>query len=204
MFLPDPLLEAGQKLYLQSRKFMRRLGVSKWFNANQNCAPGLLRIVKAALAVARLKAILVGMTNGPTHHCAEYCRHLESGRNTCRLRNSKIDSPFWTTCKNLDEPGRTIIGPLHAIVCEVKNDNGAYCDIPYFDGCRVDTVQRGGAGDTVVCFTDRSGKYHEFGSLAEYMEFYLCSSENVRESPLEISREDAKPMGLQNGMVLTG
>jgi len=89
----------------------------------------------------------------------------------------------------MDGPGPTIIGPLHAIICEVKDDNGAYSDIPYFDGCRVDTVQRGGRGDTVVCLTDRSGQYHEFGSLAEYMEFYLRNSKNVSDTQLEISRQ---------------
>ena len=181
----------------RTRKSVSRLGASQLYDANQNCAPDVLRIIKAALAVARIEAILVDMTNGETHHCAEYCRHFESSINTCRLRNAKIESPFWTTCKNLDGPARIIIGPLHAIICEVKNDKGAYSDIPYFDGCRVDTVQRDGRGDTVVCLTDRNGKSHEFGSLTEYMEFYLHNSKNVPESPLEISRANEKPMGLQ-------
>ncbi len=65
-------------------------------------------------------------------------------------------------------------GPMYAIVCEVKSGAGGYGDIPYFEGCRVDTVQED-AGDTVVRFKDSSGKVCEFSTVAEYLEFYQAS-----------------------------
>jgi len=61
---------------------------------------------------------------------------------------------------------------VFSIVCEVKSGAGGYGDIPWFDGCRVDTVQRVSGSDTVVCFTDRSGQSHEFEDVAAYLRFY--------------------------------
>lgn len=112
------------------------------------------------------------MPNGGTHHCGLYCCHFDNGTNTCNLRHVQIESPLWTTCKNFNRTGTTLVGPLYAIVCEVKSGAGGYGDIPYFDGCRVDTLQRDGGADTVVYFTDRNGRYHEFPSVADYLEYY--------------------------------
>jgi len=61
---------------------------------------------------------------------------------------------------------------VFSIVCEVKSGAGGCGDIPWFDGCRVDTVQRTSGGDTVVCFTDRSGQQHEFEDVEAYLRFY--------------------------------
>jgi hypothetical protein len=112
------------------------------------------------------------MPNGGTHHCAEYCCHFDNEMNTCLLRGDKIEYPFWTSCKNFDQPDAVIVGPLCSIVSQVRGGGGGYNTIPYFDGCRVETVQKKQRGDTVVYFTDRNGKYHEFPMVADYMEFY--------------------------------
>ena len=142
------------------------------------------------------------MPNGGTHHCGLYCCHFDNGQITCHLRQVQIDQPFWTTCKNFNRPGRTIVGPLYAIVCEVKNGAGSYGDIPYFDGRRVDTVQRDGQGDTVVCFTDRNGRHHEFASVADYLVYYQSNSPNSALLRLQISREKAKALGHQTVEIL--
>jgi uncharacterized protein (TIGR02452 family) len=135
------------------------------------------------------------MPNGGTHHCGLYCRHFDNDMKTCHLRQIQIDQPFWTTCKNFNQPGKTIVGPLYAIVCEVKNGAGGYGDIPYFDGRRVDTVQPSGGGDTVVCFTDRNRKHHEFASVADYLEYCRSNKPNSAQLRLQISREEAKTLG---------
>jgi len=142
------------------------------------------------------------MPNGGTHHCGLYCRHFDNGTNTCNLRHVQIALPFWTTCENFNRLGTTVVGPLYAIVCEVKSGAGGYGGIPYFDGCRVDTLQRDGAGDTVVYFTDRNGRYHEFPSVADYLEYYQNSSQNIALMQLQISREKAKALGQQTVEIL--
>ena len=114
------------------------------------------------------------MPNGGIHHCGR-CRHYHAGTSRCQLRDVDIESSHWTTCKNFNRPGEPIVGPIYAIVCEVKNGGGAYGDIPYFDGIRVDTVQRPNKGDTYVCFTDSNRKYYEFSSVADYLTFYESS-----------------------------
>ncbi len=55
---------------------------------------------------------------------------------------------------------------------QVASNTEGYGDIPWFDGCRVDTVQRTSGGDTAVCFTDRSGQQHEFEDVEAYLRFY--------------------------------
>ena len=62
--------------------------------------------------------------------------------------------------------------PFFSIVCEVKDGAGGYGDIPWFDGCRVDTEQPGGSGDTIVVFTDPNGKRHELPNVRSYLEFW--------------------------------
>ncbi len=117
------------------------------------------------------------MPNGGMHHCG-HCPHFERSASRCALRGVRIESSHWTTCRNFGdeavESGAAVepAGPLYAIVCEVKGGAGAYGDIPYFDGVRVDTVQSRPGGDTVVRFTDAGGTRHEFASVAEYLSFY--------------------------------
>jgi uncharacterized protein (TIGR02452 family) len=142
------------------------------------------------------------MPNGGTHHCGLYCCHFDNGTNNCNLRHVQIEQPCWTTCKNFNRPNRTIVGPLYAIVCEVKSGAGGYGDIPYFDGRRVDTVQRDGKGDTVVCFTDRNGQHHEFASVADYLENYKNNRPSSALLRLQISREEAKAFGHQTVEIL--
>lgn len=69
-------------------------------------------------------------------------------------------------------------GLMYAIVCEVKSGTGGYGDIPYFEDCRVDTVQEG-AGDTVVRLKDSSSKVCEFLAVAKYLEFYQASMRDL-------------------------
>jgi hypothetical protein len=64
------------------------------------------------------------------------------------------------------------LGPIYAIVCEVRNGAGGYTEIPYFDGIRVDTQQGPTPGNTVVAFTDGAGERREFESTDEYRLFY--------------------------------
>ena len=111
------------------------------------------------------------MPNGGTHHCEFSCYHFDNKSRICKLRHIKIDKPFITTCKNFNRSEEVPIGPLYAMVCEVKGGAGCYTEIPYFDNIRVDTVQHG-AKDTKVCFTDKDGKYYEFSTILGYIRFY--------------------------------
>jgi len=111
------------------------------------------------------------------------------------LRDVEIELPLWTTCRNLIYQGferpedDTIQGPLYAIVCEIKSGRGGYGEIPYFDGCRVNTVSdvikkprwslRKPPSITVVRFTDTTGKQHEFQTVAEYLAFYRASGREL-------------------------
>jgi len=117
------------------------------------------------------------MPNGGLHHCGN-CLHFVQRDKFCSLRGIAIELDHWTTCRNFDEPGESIRGPVYAIVCEVKNFAGGYCDIPYFDGHRVQTVQDGTV-DTVVRFTDSDGKVHEFPSVTDYLRFYKESGREL-------------------------
>lgn len=136
------------------------------------------------------------MPNGGTHHCGLYCCHFDNKQETCRLRKIQIEHPFLTTCNNFNRPGRAIVGPLYAIVCEVKSGAGGYTSIPYFDGRRVDTVQPRGGGDTVVCFADRNGEQHEFSSSSDYLQYrYLATSCSIMSNfPLDGSFRRQVPL----------
>jgi len=114
------------------------------------------------------------MPNGGVHHCG-HCEHYDLDSAKCMLRGAEIESSHWTTCKNFNRPGQTILGPMYAIICEVKNGGATYGDIPYCDGIRVDTHQRPDGGDTFVCFTDASGNYHEFPTVNDYLSYYRQS-----------------------------
>ena len=86
------------------------------------------------------------MPNGGVFHCYSCCNfQVENGY--CVLRKLAIDRPHWTTCPNWNKSEGAIDGPLFAMVGEVKSGALAYSDIPYFDGCRVDTTQID-SGDT--------------------------------------------------------
>lgn len=71
-------------------------------------------------------------------------------------------------------------GSVFSIVCEVKNRAGSYCDIPWFQGNRVDTVRSPG-GDTSVAVNGSNGEKYEFPDAAAYMEFW---TENTSEEDL--------------------
>jgi hypothetical protein len=114
------------------------------------------------------------MPNGGVHHCGN-CRHYQQDTSSCELRGVRIESSHWTTCKNFGQPNKDAIGPIYAIVCEVKSHAGSYADIPYCDGIRVDTVQRPDGGDTFVCFRDSNGQYNEYPTVADYLAFYETS-----------------------------
>ncbi|MDX1673129.1 MAG: hypothetical protein R3211_12390 [Balneolaceae bacterium] len=109
------------------------------------------------------------MPNGGAGNCSN-CKHLNE-KNDCILRSVKIQIPHWTVCKNWNQDDKDPIGPLYAIVGEVRNGAVSYGMIPYFEGQRVDTVQQAD-GDTTVRFTDNSGEIHEFDNVKEYMDFY--------------------------------
>jgi len=111
------------------------------------------------------------MPNDGSGHCGNCC-YLDSNRSHCDLRDALIQSFHWTTCCSRNSQNSEIIGPILAIVCEIKNGVAAYGSIPYYEGCRVDTVQGPEGGDTVVKFVDNEGESHEFATVSEYMGFY--------------------------------
>lgn len=112
------------------------------------------------------------MPNGGPSHCGN-CRRYQESR--CSLRNVAIEHSHWTKCRNFGRSGTLPVGPIYAIVSELKNLAIQYIDIPYFDGIRVNTVRKPDCADTVVCFTDGNGEYHEFASAADYLAFYEAS-----------------------------
>jgi hypothetical protein len=119
------------------------------------------------------------MPNGGIHHCG-HCPHFRDDASLCALRNIPITRSYWTTCRNFNgRHAEEVTGPVLAIVCQVINGAGSYADIPYFDGVRVDTVQRPDGGNTVVCFTEGDGTYHEFPTIKDYMVFYEASGRKM-------------------------
>jgi hypothetical protein len=111
------------------------------------------------------------MPNGGPGHCGNCC-YFDANSSHCNLRDALIQSSHWTTCRSRNSQNSEIIGPIYAIVCEVKDGAAAYGSIPYYDGCRVDAVQGPDGGDTVVKFVANEGDSHEFASVSEYMDFY--------------------------------
>ena len=111
------------------------------------------------------------MQNGGTGHCGNCC-YFDSNGSHCTLRDVAIESLHWTTCRSRNSQNSEVIGPVYAIVCEVKDGAAAYGSIPYYDGCRVDAAQGPDEGDTVVKFVDNEGESHEFVTVSEYMDFY--------------------------------
>ena len=137
------------------------------------------------------------MPNGGLHFCGN-CLHLIQRESVCSLRNIRIEIPYRTTCRNFNQPGGEVRGPLYAMVSEVKNRAGWQGEIPYYDGCRVETVQLAAnmvvrfqdaagkphlrlaaAGDTIVRFRDATGKTYEFPSIADYLRFYRESGHEL-------------------------
>lgn len=111
------------------------------------------------------------MPNGGTGHCGNCC-YFDSNSSSCTLREVPIESFHWTTCRSRNSQNSEVVGPIYAIVCEVKDGAAAYGSVPYYDGCRVDTVQGPDGGDTVIKFADNQGVSHEFATVSEYMDFY--------------------------------
>ncbi len=108
------------------------------------------------------------MPNGGIHHCG-HCQHLEN--NVCKLRNVEIEMAYWTTCQNWNSDETVPVGPILAIVCEVKNKAGSYAHIPFIYGNRAKTFQQG-SGDTVIKFLDKKGLIVELPDVESYMKYY--------------------------------
>ena len=111
------------------------------------------------------------MPNGGIHHCGG-CQHLNLKNNVCLLRKITIIATPWTTCRDKNKDVSNPTGPVYSIVCEVKNKGGSYCDLPWFDGNRVDTEQAPNGGDTIVVVKDGDGHRHEFPDADAYMDFW--------------------------------
>lgn len=111
------------------------------------------------------------MPNGGLHHCGN-CQHLNKETQECSLRNIYIRKTHWTTCQDRNSNSALPHGPVYSIVCEVKNQTGSYCDIPWFEENRVDTVQAPEGGDTVVIVVDNLGQEHQFNSTEAYIKFW--------------------------------
>src|SRR5260370_29765131 len=97
------------------------------------------------------------MPNGGLHFCANCC-HFAAEGSICSLRTISIEIPYRTTCRNFNQPGGEVRGPLYAMISEVKKRTGWHGEIPYYDGCRAETVQL--AADTVGRFDDASSQTH--------------------------------------------
>ena len=89
------------------------------------------------------------MPNGGIHHCS-HCRHFDSETKVCLLRKITIEETHWTTCRDMSKDVANPTGPVYSIVCEVNNKGGSYCDLPWFDGNRVNTEQAPNGGNTIV------------------------------------------------------
>lgn len=110
------------------------------------------------------------MQNEGTGHCGNCC-YFDASSSNCTLREVPIESAHWTTCLSRNSQNSEVVGPVYAIVCEVRDGAAAYGSVPYYDGCRVDTVP-GPEGDTVVKFVDNQGVPHEFATVSEYLDFF--------------------------------
>jgi hypothetical protein len=123
------------------------------------------------------------MPNGGSDICAN-CSHFGDATGICELRQVKIDATHWTTCHNFADEGKGIKGSLFAVVGEVHDGALHYERIPYFDGIRVDTIQRSSfgqttPGNTYLDFVDRDGTRHQFETVAEYIAFYEKSGRSL-------------------------
>jgi hypothetical protein len=108
------------------------------------------------------------MPNGGLHHCG-HCVHYKNG--LCELRNELIKIPYWTTCQNWNSQGIKPKGVIYAIVAEVKNGSISYGEIPYYNGVRVDAIQKGSSDTEIVCYY-KDGDILKFKDAREYLEFY--------------------------------
>lgn len=85
------------------------------------------------------------------------CRHLSPDKR-CQIRDVPIQVPYWTTCYNFNDASTEPDGPIYAIVGIVKDGAGGYRQIPYLNGNRPDTTQKGNGGDTFVHVRDDDGE----------------------------------------------
>lgn len=111
------------------------------------------------------------MPDGGAGNCGN-CTHFDPDERQCTLRDVPIKAPFWTTCHNFNSPSSKLDGPIYAIVGIVKDGAGGYRQLPYLNGNRPDTKQKGSPGDTVVYVTEDDGTYHEFETVDEYLQFH--------------------------------
>ncbi|MEN9509020.1 MAG: hypothetical protein RLZZ621_1583 [Gemmatimonadota bacterium] len=109
------------------------------------------------------------MPNGGTHHCA-YCRHFDTDRQHCTLRNIPINGSYWTSCQNSDEGVTEPTGPLYAIVCEVREQGRAYATIPFWGDARPEMVQEFPSPDTHVLVRFTDGRRLRFESILENLD----------------------------------
>ena len=118
------------------------------------------------------------MPNGGTHHCYG-CEHYVVRSKRCKLRKVKIENYYRTTCLNRTIPysdkkaPKKVTGPLYTIT----NDDGRYCELPYFEGKRVEIFNRG-KGEIVI-FTDQAGRYYICDRVAKYLQFYEQCMNNL-------------------------
>lgn len=108
------------------------------------------------------------MPNGGIRHCGN-CHFLKN--NFCYIRNEKIESSHWTTCRNCDTHNLKPDGVIMAIVGEVKNRAISYSTIPYYNSMRADTIQDG-FNDTEVQWKSKDGRKLIFKDVAEYLSFF--------------------------------
>lgn len=119
------------------------------------------------------------MPDGGAGNCGN-CRHLSADRR-CRLRDVPIEVPYWTTCHNFGSPSTEPDGPIYAIVGVVEDGAGGYRQIPYLNGNRADTVQKGSRGDTFVQVRDSDGDLQKFETIDEYLRFRERRAEDDSE-----------------------
>ena len=111
------------------------------------------------------------MSNEVEGHCGNCC-YFDANSSSCTLREVFIEGSHWNTCRSRNSENSEVVGPIYALVCEVKDGVTTYGSVPYYDGCRVDTVQAPDGGDTVIKFVDNHGLSHQFSTVSEYMGFY--------------------------------
>jgi hypothetical protein len=108
------------------------------------------------------------MPNGGEHHCG-FCCHFDLHQARCRLRDVPVVDIASTSCGNWDSPATEPMGPMYAILCEVKNRGGSYRTVPYWGTARPETIQDFATLDTHVVVRP-GGQRMRFDTVSEYLE----------------------------------
>ena len=123
------------------------------------------------------------MPNGGLDNCGE-CGWLERGgpwepgktRGRCRLRDTEIEIPFWTTCESCGAGGRrrhaTRNGPLVSIVGWIRDGAISYPRLDYCEGRHPETEVS--EGKTRIEWTEGDGEVRVFTNVDAYQAF--CGS----------------------------